>query len=90
MRLGQFSDKLKIYGYEKGECLFFHGNKSVRQLNSPALCYIDFNPRPPHARYHILANIYTYVVIRGDALFYSAGNEIKIVATVAIRRIGGT
>lgn len=31
-----------------------------------------------------------YVAIREGALFYSAGNEIKIVATIAIRRIGGT
>lgn len=42
-------------------------------MNSPELCYIDFNPQPPHARYHILANMSQY-----DETHYFIRREMRL------------
>lgn len=57
------------------------------------LRYVRLDRLSLHARYHIIVATKKETrtssqSTRGNSLLYSPGNEIKIVATVAIRRIG--
>lgn len=78
----------KFMDTEKGY-LFFYSNKRM-QRQTIELTRAMLHRFQSSTTSRALSHIGEYVAIRRDTLFYSAGNEIKIVATVAIRRIGGT